>query len=45
MAVATNSHRNYIAGEWVDSEGGEHFENRNPATGDLLGIVPELDRG
>ncbi len=40
MAVATNSHRNYIAGEWVDSESGEQFENHNPATGELLGSFP-----
>ena len=40
MAVATNSYRNYIAGEWVDSESGERFENRNPATGELIGSFP-----
>ena len=40
MAVATNSHRNYIAGEWVDSESGEQFDNHNPATGELLGSFP-----
>ena len=40
MAVATNSHRNYIAGEWIDSESGERFDNRNPATGELLGSFP-----
>ncbi len=26
MAVATTSYRNYIAGEWVDSVGGERFD-------------------
>ena len=40
MAVATNSHRNYIAGEWIDSESGERFDNHNPATGELLGSFP-----
>jgi len=40
MAVATNSYRNYIAGEWVDSESGERFESRNPANGDLIGSFP-----
>ena len=30
--------RNFIAGEWVDAEGGATFENRNPAdAGDLIG--------
>ena len=45
MAVATNSHRNYIAGEWVDSESGEQFENRQPRHGRAARLVPALDRG
>src|SRR6266516_2902005 len=37
MTVATNSYQNYIAGEWVDSESGERFDDTHPATGDLIG--------
>ena len=40
MAVAANTYRNFIDGEWVDSESGEHFENTNPATGELIGSFP-----
>jgi len=33
---------NYINGEWVQPEGGEFFENRNPAdTNDLIGLFPK----
>jgi acyl-CoA reductase-like NAD-dependent aldehyde dehydrogenase len=32
---------NYIGGKWVPAEGGEFFENRNPAdTNDLIGLFP-----
>jgi aldehyde dehydrogenase (NAD+) len=41
MAVATQTYKNYINGEWVDSSNGATFEVRNPATGDLLAIFPE----
>jgi aldehyde dehydrogenase (NAD+) len=34
-------YKNYINGEWVDSDSGERFENRNPAdTNDLIGTFP-----
>ena len=29
-------YRNYIDGRWVESESGQTFERRNPATGDLV---------
>jgi len=33
---------NYIGGKWVPPEGGEFFENRNPAdTNDLIGLFPK----
>lgn len=32
----------YIAGEWVDSPGGEVQEISNPATGEIIGSVPLL---
>ena len=36
---------NYIGGEWRRaSKGGNVFENRNPATGELLGVYPESTR-
>lgn len=29
--------KNYINGQWVESESGQTFERKNPATGDLIG--------
>ncbi|HEY7835314.1 MAG TPA: aldehyde dehydrogenase family protein [Ktedonobacterales bacterium] len=45
----TPTYRNYIAGEWVAPAGGATTENRNPATGELVGLFPrsgqaEVDR-
>jgi acyl-CoA reductase-like NAD-dependent aldehyde dehydrogenase len=40
MAVGVRSHRNLIAGEWVDAASREAFESRDPATGDLIGTFP-----
>jgi len=38
-ATRPNVYRNFIDGEWVESETGETFEDRNPAdTRDLVGI-------
>lgn len=37
--------RNFINGEWLDSSGGETFENRNPAdNSDLIGIFPSSNK-
>ncbi len=34
--------KNFIAGKWVDSASGEHFENRNPAKwSDVIGRFPK----
>ena len=41
MAVAEKTFRNYIGGEWVDASGGETFESRSPATGELVGTFPK----
>ncbi|HZW85557.1 MAG TPA: aldehyde dehydrogenase family protein, partial [Nitrososphaerales archaeon] len=35
----------FIDGEWVDSESGESFDVRNPATGEVVGSVPKGGRG
>ncbi|PID46467.1 MAG: succinate-semialdehyde dehydrogenase I [Proteobacteria bacterium] len=32
----------YINGEWVDADSGATFEVTNPATGEVLGVVPEM---
>ena len=41
---AKNKHfQNYINGEWVDACSEETFENRNPATGELLGEFARSD--
>jgi aldehyde dehydrogenase (NAD+) len=34
------TYRNYIGGEWLESADGRTSENRDPATGDLLGLFP-----
>src|SRR5688572_1782398 len=39
-AVSTTTYQNYIGGRWVDGKSGQTFENRNPATGELLGLYP-----
>jgi acyl-CoA reductase-like NAD-dependent aldehyde dehydrogenase len=41
VAVAEKTFKNYIGGEWVDASGGETFESRSPATGDLVGTFPK----
>ena len=32
----------YINGEWVDADNGATFEVTNPATGEVVGVVPEM---
>ena len=39
-ATGAKTYRNYIGGEWVDAVGGETFETRDPATGEVLGVFP-----
>jgi succinate-semialdehyde dehydrogenase/glutarate-semialdehyde dehydrogenase len=34
--------KGYVGGEWVDADEGDTFEVRNPATGELLGLVPRM---
>jgi alpha-ketoglutaric semialdehyde dehydrogenase len=38
--TAPATYRNYIGGEWVHAAGGQTGENRDPATGDLIGLFP-----
>ena len=33
----------YIAGEWVDAPNGETFDVLNPATGEIIASLPDLD--
>ncbi|HEU4784539.1 MAG TPA: aldehyde dehydrogenase family protein, partial [Ktedonobacterales bacterium] len=43
MAARTSeitTYQNYIGGEWVDAASGETSENRDPATGELIGLFP-----
>jgi alpha-ketoglutaric semialdehyde dehydrogenase len=40
MAIAAQTFKNYIGGEWVDAATGQTFESLVPATGDLLGTFP-----
>ena len=36
----SKTYKNYIGGRWVDAEGDETFESKNPATGEALGTFP-----
>jgi acyl-CoA reductase-like NAD-dependent aldehyde dehydrogenase len=40
MAIAAQTFKNYIGGEWVDAASGQTFESLVPATGDVLGTFP-----
>lgn len=33
--------RNYIAGEWIEADGGKTFDVLDPATGETIGAVPD----
>src|SRR5438874_8051313 len=37
--------RNYLGGKWVEGSSGKTFESRNPATGELLGVLTISDAG
>jgi acyl-CoA reductase-like NAD-dependent aldehyde dehydrogenase len=39
-AIAEKRFRNYVGGEWIDAAGGETFESRSPANGELIGTFP-----
>jgi succinate-semialdehyde dehydrogenase/glutarate-semialdehyde dehydrogenase len=44
MAVTVDVHEKLlIGGEWVEAAGGERFDVTNPATGELVGSVPNGD--
>ncbi len=45
MAVAASEYRNYIGGEWVESESGERFESLSPADGGQIGSFPRSTVG
>jgi acyl-CoA reductase-like NAD-dependent aldehyde dehydrogenase len=40
MTATAIEARNWVGGEWIASEGGASFENRDPATGDVIGRYP-----
>ena len=49
MATSAEIYRNFIGGEWVGATGGDAFESRSPANGDLIGTfvrstVEDADR-
>ena len=44
-ASRPNIYRNFIDGEWVESDSGETFEDRNPAdTRDVVGIFQKSNK-
>jgi acyl-CoA reductase-like NAD-dependent aldehyde dehydrogenase len=38
--TATDTHKNFIGGEWVEAASGETSESRSPATGETIGVFP-----
>src|SRR5947207_14615912 len=36
--------KNFIGGKWVEGSAGKTFESRNPATGELLGVLTVSDK-
>jgi len=40
-AVEVATYKNYIGGDWVPAKSGRVMETLNPATGEVLGLVPE----
>ncbi len=45
MATVTPElHKNLINGKWVEAKNGQTMQSVNPATGDVLGIVPKSGR-
>lgn len=39
--TATKPHQLYISGEWRDAQGGAHFDDFDPATGNLFGQIAD----
>src|SRR5919108_3610716 len=39
MSVAVSQHKNFVGGEWVDSDGGGTMEVLNPSTGEVIAEV------
>ncbi|HYA73116.1 MAG TPA: aldehyde dehydrogenase family protein [Roseiarcus sp.] len=37
--------RMFVDGAWVDAQSGRTFETRNPATGQVIGLVPRAEAG
>jgi succinate-semialdehyde dehydrogenase/glutarate-semialdehyde dehydrogenase len=44
MSTATRDYSFYIAGEWAESAGGARMEATSPATGEVIGTVPQGTR-
>ena len=44
VADKTETLKMFVDGRWVDSEGGETFEARSPATGELIAQLPKGTR-
>ncbi len=45
MEKSTETYKNYIGGEWVESSSGEFFENVNPADkNDIIGLFPKSNK-
>ncbi len=44
VAETFKKEANFIAGEWVQADSGKTFEVTNPATGEVIGTVPECGK-
>src|SRR5690348_18468746 len=43
VATVVTTYHNYIAGDWIAAATGQTTENRDPATGELIGLFPQSD--
>src|SRR5512135_890427 len=43
MGDSVHEYKNYIGGKWVPAKSGKTFESRNPANGELIGMLPLSD--
>jgi acyl-CoA reductase-like NAD-dependent aldehyde dehydrogenase len=43
MNDSSHEYKNFIGGKWVPARSGKTFESRNPATGEVVGVVPLSD--
>ncbi|XP_022188250.2 glutarate-semialdehyde dehydrogenase [Nilaparvata lugens] len=43
MSISFLHNKGFINGSWVDAKSGKTFEVKNPATGEVIGLAPDMD--